>query len=595
MTDLLMPSLLSPLYASPAMRAIMSDRARLQRMLDVEVILARAEVAVGLITPTTLGHITDACRADLYDMEALGQAAAVAGNLAIPMVDALTAEVAKRDPVAAGFVHWGATSQDIIDTALVLELRVAIDALLDDVDRAIRGFLALAGRHRRTLAVARTMLQHALPMPFGLKLAGYAAALGRSRDRLIRVRKDALALQFGGAAGTLAALGDRGMSIAERMAALLDLPLPDAPWHSHRDRLGEVASAFAILAGTCGKIARDTALMMQVEVGEAYEPRKIGGGGSSTLPHKRNPVAATAALAAASLAPNLAASIFAAQVQEHERAIGAWQSEWITFPALALVTSGALAAIADIAEGLEIDVERVRDNLELSGGQIMAEAVTFALAPKLGRPAAHRLIQELTQQAVKSRRPLKDVVFADARVKAHLSTGEIGQLFLPSTYQGSAQLMIDRLVASAHSRVRRPESRTPEARPPTAAPTQPSAQPSAPAPATPPEPKPARPATPPLHLPKAEQLRTDTFRFNLFKSSAPKPEPPAEPPKVELPKATMLHVPEAPTPEPAATTDPPPPQAAPNPAATDADKPGALMDVLSRAEAEAQSPDKPKP
>ena len=199
------------------------------------------------------------------------EAQAPSGNIAIAVVQALTQQVASRDQAAANFVHWGATSQDVIDTALVLELRAAIDALLSDLDLAIKGFTTLAGRHRRTLAVARTLMQHALPMPFGLKLAGYAAALARSRERLMRLRRDALALQFGGAAGTLAALGEHGFGVAERLAALLDLQLPDAPWHTHRDRLAEVAACFGILAGTCGKIARDVSLLMQTEVGEAFE------------------------------------------------------------------------------------------------------------------------------------------------------------------------------------------------------------------------------------------------------------------------------------------------------------------------------------
>ena len=233
-----------------------------------------------------------------------------------------------------------------------------------------------------------------MPIPFGLKLAGYAAALARSRERLRRLRKDALLLQFGGAAGTLAALNDHGLIVAERLAALLDLPLPDAPWHSHRDRLAEVASALAILTGTCGKIARDVSLLMQTDVAEAFEPAAPGRGTSSTMPHKRNPTAAAVALAAATIAPNLAATIFAAEVQEHERALGGWQAEWPTFPALALVTSGAVAAIVDIAQGLEIDSERMRVNLGATRGQIMTEAVTFALAAKLGRQQARTIVEE---------------------------------------------------------------------------------------------------------------------------------------------------------------------------------------------------------
>ena len=361
-------SLLTPLMASAAVRAILDDRARLQRMLDFEVALARAEAAVGIVPALASEQIADAARAERYDLSALGEAAVAAGNIAIPLIDALTAEVAKADATAAGYVHWGATSQDVIDTALVLELRAVTDALLAELDRAIEGFSVLAGRHRRTAAVARTWMQHALPMPFGLKLAGYAAALARSRERLRRLRREALVLQFGGAAGTLAALNERGLDVAERLAALLDLPLPEAPWHSHRDRLAELASAFAILTGSCGKIARDVSLLMQTDVAEAFEPAAPGRGASSTMPHKRNPTAAAAALAAATIAPNLVATILAAQVQEHERALGGWQAEWPTFPALALVTSGALAAIVDIAEGLEVDGERMRVNLAQTRG-----------------------------------------------------------------------------------------------------------------------------------------------------------------------------------------------------------------------------------
>src|SRR5215213_8212049 len=323
MTDTLMTSqLMTPLYASAAMRAIMSDSARLQRMLDFESALARAEGAVGIISGTGTAVIGAACNAEHYDIAALVDASAPSGNIAIAVVNALTQAVAARDPKTANFVHWGATSQDVIDTALMLELRAAIDALVLDLDLAIKGFTTLAGRHRRTLTVARTLMQHALPMPFGLKLAGYAAALARSRERMQRLRREALVLQFGGAAGTLAALGDRGLEVAERLAALLELPLPEAPWHSHRDRLAEVAAAFAILTGTCGKIARDVSLLMQTEVAEAFEPAGPGRGGSSTMPHKRNPTAAATALAAATIAPNLLATICAAQVQEHERALG---------------------------------------------------------------------------------------------------------------------------------------------------------------------------------------------------------------------------------------------------------------------------------
>src|SRR5258705_469711 len=324
----------------------------------------------------------------------------------------------------------------------------AIEALLPDIDRAITGFAGLTRRHRDTVVVARTWLQHALPMPFGLKLAEYAAALHRSRTRLKRLRSEALALQFGGAAGSLAALGDKGLLVAAKLAEELKLPLPDAPWHAHRDRIAEAASVLAIAAGTCGKIARDIQLMMQTDVAEAFEPSGEGRGGSSTMPHKRNPVAAATALAAATMAPNLAATIFAAQVQDHERSAGPWHAEWPTLPMLLLVTSGALAATVDIAEGLEVDGARMRVNLDATNGLIMAEAVAMALAEKIGKNDAHHLIEAASKKAVASKKNLRDVLAKDSKITAHLDAEKIANLFEPMAYQGVSQALIDRLLAS---------------------------------------------------------------------------------------------------------------------------------------------------
>jgi 3-carboxy-cis,cis-muconate cycloisomerase len=440
--------LLAPMLSSGAMRTVCDDATTLQHMLDFEAALARAEASASVIPMNAAAPIATACKASSFDLAALAEAATRSGNLAIPLVKTLTALVAKSDAEAARYVHWGATSQDVIDSAAMLTLRAAIDALLVDVDRAITGFARLARKHRDTPTVARTWLQHALPMPFGLKLAEYAAALHRSKLRLKRLRAEALALQFGGAAGTLAALGDKGLLVAERLAAELKLPLPDAPWHTHRDRIAEAASVLAIVAGTCGKIARDVSLMMQTDVGEAFEPSGAGRGGSSTMPHKRNPVAAASALAAATMAPNLAATIFAAQVQEHERSAGPWHAEWPTLPTLMLVTSGALAAIVDFAEGLEVDTARMRANLDATGGLIMAEAVAFALAEKIGKSEAHHLVETLSKKAVAEKKHLRDVLVEDPKVTAQLSADKVATLLEPMTYQGASQALIDRLLAS---------------------------------------------------------------------------------------------------------------------------------------------------
>jgi 3-carboxy-cis,cis-muconate cycloisomerase len=285
-------------------------------------------------------------------------------------------------------------------------------------------------------------------MPFGLKLAEYAAMLDRSRRGLLRLRSEAIALQFGGAAGTLASLGEHGLLVAAQLAQELRLPLPDAPWHTRRDRIAEMAAAFAILAGNCGKIARDISLLMQTDVAEAFEPSGEGRGGSSTLPHKRNPVASARALGAAAMAPQLAATIFAAQIQDHERSAGPWHAEWPTLPTLALATSGALDAIAEIAEGLEVDADRMRRNLDATGGLIMGEAVAMALAVHVGKSKAHQMVEAASRNAITSHRSLYDVMASDPAVNAHLNENRLKSLFEPENYQGASQTLIDRLLAS---------------------------------------------------------------------------------------------------------------------------------------------------
>jgi 3-carboxy-cis,cis-muconate cycloisomerase len=443
-------SLLAPMFSTTAMRAVVDDRARIQRMLDIEAALARAEAELGLIPAAAVAPIAAACRVERFDLAAIAAAAPAAGNLVIPLVKALTADVRKTDDRAAGFVHWGATSQDIIDTAQVMELIAGIDILIADINRAIAAYRRQAERHRQTAMVARTWLQHALPMPFGLKLAGYAGALARARDRLTRLRGEALVLQFGGAVGTLAALGDRGLAVCDRLGAELGLPVPDAPWHSHRDRLADVAAALSILAGSCGKIARDMSLMMQTDVAEAFEPAADGRGGSSTMPQKRNPTASAAALACAGLAAQFAATILVAQSgHEHERATGAWQAEWPTFPALLLVTSGALAAVIDIGEGLEVDAGRMRANLDSTRGLVMAEAVAMALGAHMGKQDAHHIVAAASRTALSGDKGLREVLAADDRVARLLSPADLEKLFDPMAYQGMAQTFIDRILAGA--------------------------------------------------------------------------------------------------------------------------------------------------
>lgn len=440
--------LLGPLFSSADMRAIYSDTATLGAMLAFEAALARAESQCGIVPSAAAEAIARACDPTLYDMAALGHEARRAGNLAIPLVKALTREVSQADAEAARYVHWGSTSQDVIDTGAMLQLRDALDLMISLIDRAAADFAQLAERHRNTIGAGRTLLQHALPIPFGLRFANYAAALARSSQRLRTLREHNLALQFGGAAGTLASLKDNGFEIGQALSRSLGLPLPDAPWHTQRDRLVEIAAAIGIMTGTCGKIGRDIQLLMQTDVGEASERAEAGRGGSSALPHKRNPVSSTIAVAAATMAPHLVATMMSAQMQELERGPGSWHSEWPTLRALALAASGALDSIVDLAAGLEVDPQRMQDNLDTSHGLVMAESVSLALAAKIGKSDAHHVVEAASRICVAQKRPLIDVLAEDQRVMRHLSREELEAAFDPANYQGAAQAFIDRQIAA---------------------------------------------------------------------------------------------------------------------------------------------------
>jgi 3-carboxy-cis,cis-muconate cycloisomerase len=441
--------LLGPLFATAKMREALSDVATLQRMLDVEAALAKAEAATGVIPKSAAAPIAAACQAKRFDITALGIAAGNAGNVAIPLVKALTEAVAQRDKQAARFVHWGATSQDIIDTATVLSLREASHLLERDLALAVKGFVSLAKKHRKSVMAGRTWLQQALPVTFGLKAAEYAASLARARTRMLAAVADASMLQFGGAAGTLAAFGTKGASVARALGKKLDLAVPAAPWHAHGDRIANAASAIAIAIGECGKIARDVSLLMQTEVGEVSEPAGAGRGGSSTMPQKRNPALSAQILAASNLAPSLAASLLAGLVHEHERGTGGWQASWFALPQILLIASGAFERTAQIATGLEVDKERMRANLEISNGLIMAEAVQFALAAKLGKLQAHELVASASKQALSSKQHLKDALRALPEVLKILPGKKLDELFEPATYLGETQKFIDATIAAA--------------------------------------------------------------------------------------------------------------------------------------------------
>lgn len=438
--------LTSALFSSEGMERVFSAHNTVQRMLDVEAALARALATEDIIPQQAVQPIADACHVQQIDLEALTHAAGDAGNLAIPLVKQLTALVAARDADAARHVHWGATSQDVIDTGSVLQLREALDLIAVELAEFADALAAQVHRHRLTPMMGRTWMQHALPITFGLKAAGWLDAVMRHQDRLVHLRRQIAVLQFGGAAGSLASLGNQGLTVASALAHELELQLPATPWHAHRDRIAETATTLGLLTGTLGKIARDISLQAQTEVAELAEPVTKGRGGSSTMPHKRNPVGCAAVLTAATRVPALVSTMLTAMVQEHERALGGWQAEWDTLPEIAALTAAALTQLRKIVEGLHVDAARMRANIDATQGLVMAEAVSLALAQELGRAAAHEMVEAACAQAVASAKPLKEIMLADARISQRLSPAQLEQLFDPANYLGEAATFADRVL-----------------------------------------------------------------------------------------------------------------------------------------------------
>ena len=430
-----------PLFTTNALREVFGGEALLQGMLDFEAALARAEARVGFIPESAAVAVEAQCRASLYDFAALSEEASVAGNLAIPLLKALKA----RDPEAAAFVHRGATSQDAIDTGLVLQLRKALGLIEAELAGLASSLASLASDHRSTAIAGRTWMQQALPITLGLKAASWLDGLTRHRRRLRELRKSVQVLQLGGAAGTLAAFEGQGLRIAAELASELDLTLPDLPWHTQRDRLAECATTLGLLAGSLGKIARDLSLLSQTELGELNEPSEAGRGGSSTMPQKRNPVACAVALSAAIRVPPLVSTMLSAMVQENERGLGGWHAEWETLPQIVQLTGGALSQLKHAFAAPDIDTGRLAANLELTHGLILAEAAVTRLTAALGRKAAQAIVEAASRKALKERRPLRDFL------GEQLTAAELDQLFNPAHYLGEANALIDRALAAHHA------------------------------------------------------------------------------------------------------------------------------------------------
>ncbi len=429
------------LFSTSVTDEVFSGRNQLRQMLRFEVALSEALESCG-VTPPGCAKCLSALSSDFIDVQLLRAASMDAGNVAMPFVEQLTDAVRARDPEAAGYVHWGATSQDVLDTALVLQIQGVLTLFEDSLEHLCELLKNSVELYADTIMPGRTWLQQGPPVTLGLKLAGLLIALRRHQERLRAMRPRVLVVQFGGAVGTLASLGEHGLRVSSLLAKHLDLGEAPVPWHTQRDSLVEAAVWAAMLTGTLGKLARDISLLMQNEVGEVLEGGASGRGGSSTMPHKRNPVASAVVLGCATRAPGLAATMLSSMVQEHERGLGGWHAEWDTLPELFRLASAALARSIEIIEGAEIVPERMAQDLAALGGLAQSEAVSMALAPHIGKQAAHHLVGKASKRALANHASLLHVLETMPEVSEHLSSAQLASLLDPANYLGSTAAWI---------------------------------------------------------------------------------------------------------------------------------------------------------
>jgi 3-carboxy-cis,cis-muconate cycloisomerase len=437
--------ILGTLYGSDAMRAVFDEQTYFQRMLDVEAALARVQGRMGIIPSDAAAAIAAAAKVENLRTEAL---AASARNVGYPVVG-LVAELSKAAGEAGAWTHWGATTQDIMDTATVLQVRDGLDLVERELSAILAALAAQADRHRTTVMAGRTHLQQALPVTFGLKCAVWAMPFLAHRERLSQIRARVQQVEFAGAAGTLASLGDQGIAVMQALAAELKLNAPLAPWHVCRDALAETVGFLGLVCGTLAKIATDIILLAQTEVGEVAEPYVAGRGQSSTMPQKRNPIASEYILAAARMVQGLVPVMQGAMAQDHERATGPWQAEALALPQAFVLAHGALLHTRTIAEGLVVDAARMRVNLDITHGLIVSEAVMMGLAPVIGRGEAHHVVKHACDVALREKIPLADALQRDPVVAARLDRPAIERLIDPANYLGSTQGFIDRVIAAA--------------------------------------------------------------------------------------------------------------------------------------------------
>lgn len=431
-------------FSTAAMRGIWADENRVAQYLAFEAALARVQGRLGLIPAEAAEEIDRVCRIERIDMARLQSQTERAGTPIVGLVSQINALC--RDGFGE-YCHWGATTQDVTDTATVLQIRASLEIVDAELTAIATALAALAQKHRLTPMAGRTHLQQAVPVSFGYKMAGLLSAVQRHRERLAQLAPRVLQLEFAGAAGTLASLPRMALETQAALAAELGLAQPVIAWHTQRDTIAEVGAFLGLVGGTLGKLSMDVKLLMQTEVGEVFEPFAPGRGASSTMPQKRNPISCTYIHAQVAVLRQHAASLMEAMVGDHERATGPWQIEWIVLPEAFCLAAGALAHSRSLVEGLEVDAERMRANLDLTHGLVVAEAVMMGLAPGMGRERAHDLVYDLCRVAIAERRALLDVLVDNAEIASLASREQLAAMCDPAAYLGQAGVMVDRVLA----------------------------------------------------------------------------------------------------------------------------------------------------
>ncbi|MFD9436165.1 3-carboxy-cis,cis-muconate cycloisomerase [Streptomyces sp. NPDC060002] len=448
--------LLAPVWAGTPAAAAVSDGAWLQAMLDAEAALSRAQARLGTVPGAAARVITESARAERLDLASLARQARESANPVVALVREFTALVAAKDPDAAAYVHRGSTSQDILDTASVLVAHRTLRLIRADLARVDQALAALAARHRDTLMAGRTLALHAVPTTFGLKAAGWRHLVLDAAHKLDDLGARGLPVQLGGAAGTLAGYLQHAPGVepaayvrelTEAFAAELGLSAPLLPWHVLRTPVVDVATAAAFLCGALGKIAVDVLCLTRTETGEVHEPAPGGRGASSAMPHKRNPVLATAIRSAALQSPQLAATVLACMPSEDERSAGAWHAEWEPLRALLRLAGGAAHQAVELTSQLSVDPRRMRANTALTAGQIVSERIAAVLAPLLGKTEARRLLNEASARSARTGETLADLLAEDGRAAAALGATDLTDLFAPQAYTGAAGALTDRALS----------------------------------------------------------------------------------------------------------------------------------------------------